>query len=198
MEPSGYKRLVFCTPIHMYKVLEKVRDFADAAHGEQRRKYTPERYIVHPVRVMEICGRYSHSIPLLAAALLHDVLEDTPVTREEIYSFLKTIMAQDEAHACIEMVVELTDVYTKDAFPQWNRRTRKEKEAERISRSSPGAQTIKYADIIDNCREIVQYDRQFGPKFLRECRQLLGVMQAGNRELYQLALQTVQKELAAI
>ncbi|MGV3529572.1 MAG: HD domain-containing protein [Flavisolibacter sp.] len=182
----------------MEKVLEKIRDFADAAHGGQKRKYTPERYIVHPVRVMEMCRRYSHSLPLLAAALLHDVLEDTPVSRGEIFDFLKTVMTKDEAHTCIEMVVELTDVFTKDAYPQWNRRVRKEKEADRISRSSPGAQTIKYADIIDNCREIVQYDRQFGPKFLKECRQLLGVMQAGNRELYQLALQTVQKELAAI
>ncbi|MGN6567929.1 MAG: hypothetical protein ACTHJ0_08255 [Flavipsychrobacter sp.] len=35
--------------------LEEVIAFADKAHGSQMRKYTPERYIVHPIRVMELC-----------------------------------------------------------------------------------------------------------------------------------------------
>lgn len=57
----------------MEEVLEQIRDFADKAHGEQMRKYTPERYIVHPVRVMKICREYTDDITVLAAALLHDV-----------------------------------------------------------------------------------------------------------------------------
>lgn len=51
----------------MEELLQKVKDFADNAHGEQRRKYTPEKYIVHPVRVMEICKRFTNDIPVLAA-----------------------------------------------------------------------------------------------------------------------------------
>ena len=35
----------------MEDILLKVKDFADRAHGEQMRKYTPERYIVHPERL---------------------------------------------------------------------------------------------------------------------------------------------------
>ena len=38
----------------MNEILAAIRKFADEAHGEQKRKYTPERYIVHPVRVMEL------------------------------------------------------------------------------------------------------------------------------------------------
>jgi len=63
----------------MDKVLEQVKDFADKAHGDQLRKYTPDRYIVHPMRVMLICQEYTDDSQILAAALLHDVLEDTPV-----------------------------------------------------------------------------------------------------------------------
>ncbi|MGN6617321.1 MAG: HD domain-containing protein [Ilyomonas sp.] len=61
----------------MNQVIEKVQDFAGKAHAGQKRKYTPEPYIVHPVRVMQICKEYTSSILVLCAALLHDVLEDT-------------------------------------------------------------------------------------------------------------------------
>jgi guanosine-3',5'-bis(diphosphate) 3'-pyrophosphohydrolase len=176
-------------------ILQQVRDFADRAHGDQRRKYTPERYIVHPVRVMEICRQYNSSLPVLSAALLHDVLEDTPVTKGEIYDFLSTIMSKEDALQTIELVVELTDVYIKKAYPQWNRKTRKEKESDRIALTSPNAQTIKYADIIDNSKEIVQYDEDFGPKFLKECRNLLKRMNKDNPDLYKIAIETVEQNL---
>lgn len=182
----------------MDSILQQVRDFADRAHGDQKRKYTPERYIVHPVRVMEICRQYTSSLPVLSAALLHDVLEDTPVTKGEIYDFLSTIMSREDAMQTIELVVELTDVYIKKVYPQWNRKKRKEKESERIALTSPDAQTIKYADIIDNSKEIVQYDEDFGPKFLNECGNLLRQINKGNPDLYKLAIETVEQNLRQI
>lgn len=68
----------------MDRILEQIRDFADRAHGDQLRKYTPERYIVHPVRVMEQVQRITNDTTMLAAALLHDVLEDTATTADDI------------------------------------------------------------------------------------------------------------------
>jgi len=182
----------------MEALLKAVTDFAGAAHGEQKRKYTPERYIVHPVRVMEICRQYTSSVPVLCAALLHDVLEDTPVTKEEIFGFLSTVLSKDEALQTIELVVELTDVFIKKSYPQWNRKKRKQKEAERMGFTSADAQTIKYADIIDNCREIVLYDPEFGPKFLKECKQLLQCMKKGHPALYDEARRTVNDSLREI
>jgi len=179
----------------MEEILKQVEAFADRAHGNQTRKYTPDRYIVHPVRVMEICRRYTSSLPVLSAALLHDVLEDTPVTKGEIYDFLSTVMSKEEALQTIELVVELTDVFIKKAYPQWNRKKRKEQESDRIALTSPDAQTIKYADIIDNSKEIIQYDEDFGPKFLKECRNLLKRINKGNPELYQVAIKTVDENL---
>lgn len=182
----------------MEEVLEKVRDFADKAHGEQLRKYSPDRYIVHPVRVMEICRRHIDNLPVLAAALLHDVLEDTPVTRLKMHQFLTTVMREEEAAQTTQLVVELTDIYTKLAYPRWNRRKRKDKESARISKTSGESQTVKYADIIDNCREIVQQDPDFARVFLRECRALLRVMPKGNEALYQEAVATVNSCLQQV
>jgi (p)ppGpp synthase/HD superfamily hydrolase len=179
----------------MNEVLEKIKDYADKAHGDQMRKYTPERYIVHPIRVMELCKPYNSSLPVLASALLHDVLEDTAVTEEQMKGFLLTVMSEEDANETVHLVVELTDVYVKKDYPQWNRKTRKEKETERIEQISADAQTIKYADIIDNCIEIVRYDQQFGPKFLRECKMLLHKMRKGNPELYRKAVDMVNQSL---
>ena len=40
----------------MEEVLKQVEQYADRAHSDQRRKYSPERYIVHPVRVMKFAA----------------------------------------------------------------------------------------------------------------------------------------------
>lgn len=182
----------------MDAVLEQVKDYADQAHGSQRRKYTPDRYIVHPIRVMECCRAYNNSLPVLASALLHDVLEDTPVTEADMHAFLVTVMSTADAQQTIKLVVDLTDVFTKEAYPYWNRRKRKQKEIERMSKVSPDAQTVKYADILDNCNEIVEHDPNFAPKFLRECRMLLDAMPSGNPDLYQRSQEAVNAGIARL
>jgi (p)ppGpp synthase/HD superfamily hydrolase len=138
----------------MNEILEKVKQYADEAHGSQMRKYTKQRYIVHPIQVMEICSEYTSDLCVLAAALLHDVLEDTPTTRADLEAFLLTIMNAPDAKRTTDLTVELTDVYTKEAYPQYNRRVRKDKEHVRGAATSPSAQTIKYADIISNSIDI--------------------------------------------
>ena len=182
----------------MNEILQKVKEFADQAHGEQLRKYIPQRYIVHPIEVMEICSEYTDDITILAAALLHDVLEDTPVTRDELEAFLLTIMPAVDAKQTVELTIELTDVYTKEAYPKFNRRVRKDKEHARGAKTSRGAQTIKYADIISNSVDISQHDKSFGPKYLREVRSQLKTMNEGNPQLYKRAIETVEKCLNEI
>ena len=179
-------------------VLQQIRDYADQAHGNQQRKYSPEPYIVHPLRVMEMCRRHTGKLPVLAAALLHDVLEDTPVTKEQLEQFLHTVMTADDAKETTRLVVELTDIFTKQQHPRWNRKKRKAKEAERIRETSGDSQTVKYADIIDNCREIVEHDPEFALVFLRECKNLLKVMPKGDQELYQQAKEVVSQCLRQV
>ncbi|MBD3582649.1 HD domain-containing protein [Flavobacterium selenitireducens] len=182
----------------MEEIVAKVRDFADAAHGEQLRKYSGERYIVHPIRVMETCRQYDDSLPVLAAALLHDVLEDTSVNEAELLEFLRNTMSEADARHTLQLVIEMTDVFVKKNFAHLNRRIRKHQELERIEKTSAQAQTIKYADIIDNSGEIASQDRHFAPRYLRECLEILKVAIKGNALLRARAWEIVKRNLSEV
>lgn len=179
----------------METILKKITDFGDAAHGEQTRKYAPDRYMVHPVRVMEKLRNYTDDLSVLAAALLHDVIEDTPVKAGEIKDFLSELMPEEQAEKTLQLVVELTDVYVKSDYPKLNRRTRKAKELERLENTSPESQTIKYSDILDNTLEIVDQDPSFAKVYLHEVRQILNRLDKGNADLLREAKEAVDSGL---
>ncbi len=63
---------------------ERAYEFAKKAHGDQKRKYTEEPYIHHPVAVagkIKILGLAEN---MVCAALLHDTLEDTETTESQL------------------------------------------------------------------------------------------------------------------
>lgn len=182
----------------MEEILAKITDFGDQAHGEQLRKYAPDRYMVHPVRVMEKLKNYTDDITILAAALLHDVLEDTSVTRAEMQDFLETLLTPQHAERTVKLVVELSDVYVKKDFPNLNRRTRKSKELERLEKTSADSQTIKYSDILDNSLEISDQDPQFAQVYLSEVNLILKKLDKGNPELRKEAMKAVEQGLQKI
>ena len=68
----------------MKDLVKRAAEFATSAHEGQVRKYTGVPYIVHPIEVMEIVKTVDHDDEMLAAALLHDVVEDCGVTIEDI------------------------------------------------------------------------------------------------------------------
>jgi hypothetical protein len=102
-------------------------------------------------------------------------------------------MTREEAEKTITLVEALTDVYTKEKYPGWNRRKRKNKEAERLEKTSAAAQTIKYADIIDNAPEITREDPDFAKRYLQEYYFLLKKMNKGNPALYERAVNTINQ-----
>lgn len=156
--------------------------FASAAHGGigQRRKYTDEPYIVHPVAVAELVASVSHTEPMLAAALLHDVVEDTPVTVSEI------------EHAFGQQVAELVDWLTDVSRPQdGNRAVRKHLDLLHTAKAPPAAKTIKLADLIDNAKTISTHDRGFWRRYRSEMEALLGVLKEGDPKLWHLAAQKI-------
>ncbi len=182
----------------MNVILEKVRQFAQEAHGDQQRKFSGDPYVNHLVRVMSMCREYTGDITMLSAALLHDVLEDTEVSADEMKEFLLSVMEKESAERTVALVKEMTDVYVKENYPKWNRRKRKQKEAERISHTSADSQTIKYADLIDNCTGMSKNDPEFAALFLRECRDLLKRIDKGDPRLYKRAIEVVKSEIAAL
>ena len=65
--------------IVMSEFVHKAYQFAKKSHEGQKRKYSGEPYINHPVEVMQIVSTVPHTEEMLAAALLHDVVEDCGV-----------------------------------------------------------------------------------------------------------------------
>lgn len=172
--------------------LATVEAFARSAHEGQRRKYANEPYINHPVRVMQICAEYVTDEVVLEAALLHDVIEDTEVSANMLFKFLQTLHPGPEAVKVLKLVQELTDEYVSAKYPGWNRVKRKKLEVLRLSKISPAAQTVKYADILDNSTDIVHSGSDFAPRYLLEAEDILLNLPKGHPDLYQRTLETVR------
>jgi (p)ppGpp synthase/HD superfamily hydrolase len=179
-------------------ILNKVIEFTNNAHefhfkgeGPQLRKYTNEPYIIHPISVCNICKQYTSDICILIAALMHDVLEDTTVSIEIIREFLSQHLEDKQVTRILTYVNDLTDVYTKEDYPGLNRKERKKLEVERMSKITPEAQTIKYADIIDNAPSIIANDPKFTTVFVNEALEKLNVMTKGLQVLKQKAYQAL-------
>jgi len=66
-----------------YAEIKKAYDFAKSAHQGQKRS-SGEDYFIHPCAVVEILADFGFDSSTVIAAFLHDVLEDTQVTKEEL------------------------------------------------------------------------------------------------------------------
>lgn len=155
-------------------VVERARVFATAAHAAvaQLRKYTNEPYIVHPAEVASIVATVPHTEEMLAAAWLHDVVEDTGVTLETVRAEFGDKVA--------ELVGWLTDVSRPD---HGNRAARKAVDRAHSAAAPAEAQTVKLADLISNTRSILVHDEKFAKTYLEEKRLLLEVMTKGDATL---------------
>jgi guanosine-3',5'-bis(diphosphate) 3'-pyrophosphohydrolase len=156
-------------------MIDKAIAFATAAHEGQKRKFTGEPYIVHPLRVMSIVSTVPRVTPeMVAAAVLHDVLEDTQTDLAELRRRFD--------HEVVQMVVELT---TPSAIRSIIDRGEKTKaEAARLGRTRRQTQTIKFADIIDNASNLWERDAKFAAVYLPEKMLALEAMREGNYDLW--------------
>ena len=155
--------------------------FAKEAHGTQRRKYTNEPYIIHPVAVAHIVATVTEDCEMWCAALLHDTIEDTHITYEVIRDSGFGVRIAD-------LVKELTDA---SLSTDGNRAMRKAVDRAYLETVSARAQTIKLADLIHNTESIVKYDVNFAKVYMREKQLLLGVLTRGDSELQDRANQLV-------
>lgn len=128
--------------------LQLAIDFMKAAHRSigQKRRDGVRDYEVHPLEVMERVSKATQDEDVLIAALYHDIIEDVYPSRPEIYDATK----ESAGPRAWGFILELTDTYTKEAFPMLNRRARKQKERERYATFSPEARLVKLADIAAN------------------------------------------------
>ena len=163
-------------------LIDRVYAFAKEAHGDQKRKYTLEPYIAHPVAVARIVQQYDGSIDMLCAALLHDTVEDTAITFMDIET--------EFGWGIMNLVRQLTDVSKKS---DGNRSIRKAIDCQYLAGASPDAQTIKLADLIHNTGSIVDNDKQFAEIYLMEKSNLLAVLLKGDKRLHKLAMEVTNR-----
>jgi (p)ppGpp synthase/HD superfamily hydrolase len=137
--------------------------------------------------VSEIVAAHRGDDNQIIAALLHDTVEDTDVTLESV----RANFGDDVAR----LVEELTNVYHQADYPQLERAARKALEAERLGKISPRAQTIKYADFLNNGADILIQDADFAKVYLREIAHKLELMTLGDPELRQKVIALVNEFL---
>lgn len=135
--------------------LQRAREFAIRAHGDQR--YGPHPYVKHLDHVDQVLVRFGHEgdVVLRQAAYLHDVVEDTPIG-------LAVIEAEFGAE-----VAHLVDGVTDEdpLYPGEPRREKKPRTYQKI-RQDARAVLLKLADRLAN----VEFSRETGSSLLRMYR----------------------------
>ncbi len=166
----------------MSGLIYKAKNFAERAHAEQVRKYSGEPYAVHLREVAGYCAEVGCRDEVVAAAYLHDVIEDQGVTREH----LQSLFGMDVSR----LVWEVTDQSRPE---DGNREARKAIDRTHNARASPEGKTIKLADLISNTKSIATKDPPFAVVYLREKRLLMPLLTEGNAILYQRAMALLEK-----
>jgi (p)ppGpp synthase/HD superfamily hydrolase len=141
--------------------------FATAAHAAvgQMRKYSDDPYIVHPIRVATTVAKFGGTDEMIAAAYLHDVVEDTGVSIVDIQDMFGTDVAL--------IVNGLTDVSKPE---DGNRAVRKAMDRAHSASATYEAQFVKCADMIDNAHDIGDNDPSFNVVYRKEMLLLIQVL----------------------
>lgn len=100
------------------ELVSEAMEFAIEAHDGMRRKKQDIPFILHPMEVASIVSSLTNNQEVIAAAVLHDVVEDTPVTKEQI--------AERFGDRVAELVSAETENKRRDLPPEQTWRIRKE------------------------------------------------------------------------
>ena len=123
------------------KKLRAAYDYAKKAHAGQRRR-SGEPYFTHPVAVAALLAEQRLDDATIITALLHDTVEDTATTRDELRRIFSPRIAR--------IVAEVTD------NKRLKKATRKRMQIKRAGRASQEARYVKLADKICNLRDILR------------------------------------------
>ena len=126
--------------------LGKAIKFAVDAHGDTPRKGKTRLYILHPLEVMTIVASLTEDEDVLAAAVLHDVVEDAGVTKEEL----------QEAFCCkvADLVMAESEDKMRDLPSEDSWKARKQATIDHLAGLEKDALLICLGDKLANLREI--------------------------------------------
>jgi len=127
-------------------ILDKAIVFAVNAHKGQERRGKGFPYVVHVLEAVSIASTMTSDQELLAAAALHDTVEDTDVTLED----LEREFGPRVAH----LVEEESDVFIEGVSEEDSWHARKQAAMDRLSRASRDAKIVALSDKLSNARAI--------------------------------------------
>lgn len=135
----------------MEKLLKAIY-FATSKHINQKRKDKLTPYISHPLAVAVILSRVTTNKDIIIAGILHDVIEDSDATKEQIEELFGSRVAR--------MVVDCSE---EDKSLCWEKR--KHEVLKKISRLSDNSSLVKTADILHNTYDSVQGLKKAGVSY---------------------------------
>jgi (p)ppGpp synthase/HD superfamily hydrolase len=161
--------------------------FAEWAHGriDHRRKYTEAPYTVHLAEVVALVRSVPHTPEMLAAAWLHDTVEDTGISLADIERRFGAAVAA--------LVAWLTNVSQP---ADGAREVRKGLDRKHSAASPAEAQTLKLADVIANVKDVAERDPVFAAVYIPEKRLLVAALRKGDPILWRQAAILVGLEAA--
>jgi myo-inositol-1(or 4)-monophosphatase len=129
-------------------LLDRAIMFAVKAHAGTERRGKGFPYIVHPMEAVEIVATITPNQELLAAAALHDTVEDTDVTIEQIRAEFGDRIAS--------LVGAETDIVIEGQSEQDTWHDRKRAAINRLSKASEDAKIVAMGDKLSNMRAIAR------------------------------------------
>lgn len=154
-------------------IIENAIKLAVEAHSGQTRKYSGLPYIVHPLEVGSMVKNIEGMGEIeIAAAYLHDVIEDCPVLFHN----------QIQPVEVFELVKQLTNPSKGSNFP---RAMRKRMDRDHLSMASQKAKIIKLCDRIANVNDFIREckDNEFLNIYFNETRLLVEVLKGADKQL---------------
>lgn len=131
-------------------LIEKAIRISVLAHRDQARKGDGLPYIIHPFAVALKLAKHNFSDAVIAAALTHDVLEDTDYPEEKLKEELN------------EEVLEIVRAVTNDDSLPWEEK--KKKYIETVRKGPEGAKAVALADKIHNLESLLAAYAEQGPE----------------------------------
>ena len=128
------------------ELLDRAIIFAVNAHHNTERRGKGFPYIVHPMEAVEIVATITPDQELLAAAALHDTIEDTDVTVEDI--------RREFGNRIAELVYAESDRFTEGVSEEDSWHDRKQAAIDRLAAASHDAKIVAMGDKLSNMRVI--------------------------------------------
>ncbi len=150
--------------------IQKAIDFAAKAHSGQIRKSSKLPFIVHPFNVGIMLQKLNCSDEVIAAGILHDVVEDTGVTLDDI------------RHEFGEKVAYLVDSATEYKAASW--KETKTKAIEGLKNASFEVRLIRCVDKLHNIKTLEAEQKAIGEKVWNNFKSTKQEQEWYNRECY--------------